>query len=101
MVLFVSSFYSPKYLYSIIRAWLANFYSLKPALKGRVSLYIFAIIIHCGRAYSLHFSSRKRWLEDICGIHGTFCRTRAYKHMQFIDEQHTIGCRLYLRYNLL
>ena len=63
-----------------------NLDGLETPLERTIFLNRLAIFARRGCADALNLAARQSWLQDVRGVERAFCRSRAYKRMQFIDE---------------
>ena len=72
---------------SVFDGRLIDHHRLEAAFQSGVLLDMLAVLVKGGCADAVQFAARQHGLEHIGGIHRAFRRARAYKGMQFVDEE--------------
>ena len=90
MVLFVTFAQTLKNFETGFLRRFSDLYGLETAFQSGVFLNITAVFVQCGCTNHTDFTASEGGFNDICSVHGTFRRTRAYNRVQFVNEQYHI-----------
>ncbi len=92
MIILIIFLDSHKHSVSLVKRWLFNFNRLETAFKSR----IFSVFIKGGCTDNLNFTSGKRRLQNVCGIHCALTVACAHKIVYLINKQNNIALVLNL-----
>ena len=75
----------------LVNARLIHLDWLEPALQRRIPLDVLAILVQRCGANRLELSTRKRWLQDVRGVHRALGRACPDERVQLVDEEDAAG----------
>jgi UDP-N-acetylmuramyl pentapeptide phosphotransferase/UDP-N-acetylglucosamine-1-phosphate transferase len=90
MVKFKFIFQAAQNRNGIFLTWFVNHNRLETAFQSRVFFNVFAVFINGCCSNAVQFTAGKHGLEQIAGVHGSFCFSCSDNGMQFINKENNL-----------
>ena len=93
MMNFVPFLEPPQNRNRVFHRWLFHEHGLETALERRIFFNMLSIFIQGRGPDQVEFSPGKHWFEQVGGVHGPFCRSRAHDGVQLVDKKEDLALR--------